>query len=87
MIDRGFDIADIFPSGVTLNTPSSKEGKDQLNLEKTDETARIAAVRIHVERGIGRIKKLSLVNDNFDESSIQGLHLFDQFFNTTCTTK
>ena len=44
MTDRGFDIADILPSGVTLNIPPFKGGRDQLNPEKTDETARIAAL-------------------------------------------
>ena len=53
MADRGFDIADISPSGVTLNIPPFKGGRDQLNPEKTDETARIAALIIHVERPIG----------------------------------
>ena len=44
MADRGFDIADISPSGVTLNIPPFKGGRDQLNPEKTDETSRIAAL-------------------------------------------
>ena len=45
-------IANILPSGVTLNILNFKEARDQLNLKETDETARIAAVRIHVERTI-----------------------------------
>ena len=49
-------IADILPSGVTLTIPSFKGGRDHLNPEETNETARIAAVRIHVERGIVRTK-------------------------------
>ena len=49
-------IADILPSGVILNVPAFTWGRDQLNQEETDETARIAAVRIHVERVIGWIK-------------------------------
>ena len=48
----GFDIAYILPSGITLNIPPFKGGRDKLNPEETDETARIAAVRIHVERAI-----------------------------------
>ena len=44
MADRGFDIADILPSGATLNIPLFKGGRDQLNPEETDETAKIAAV-------------------------------------------
>ena len=46
MTDRGFDIADILSFEVTLNIPPFKGGGNQLNLEETNETARIAAVRI-----------------------------------------
>ena len=64
MADRGFDITDIFPSGVTLNISPFKRGRDQLNPEETDETTRIAAVRIHVERAIGRIKNYHILDGN-----------------------
>ena len=53
MTNRGFDIADILPSGVTLNIPPFKGGRDQLNPEETDKIARIAAIRIHTKRAIG----------------------------------
>ena len=56
MAHSGFDIAYILPSGVTLNIPPFKGGRDKLNPEETYETARIAAVIIHVERAISRIK-------------------------------
>ena len=55
MADRGFDITDNLSSGVTLNIAAFKGGRDQLNPEKTDETARITAMRIHVEWAIGLI--------------------------------
>ena len=45
MAGRGFDIADVLPSGVTLNIPPFKGGRDQLNPEEADETAEIAAVK------------------------------------------
>ena len=64
MVDRGFDIADILPSGVTLNIPPFKGARNQLNPEETDETARIAAVRIHVEHAIGRIKNCHILDGN-----------------------
>ena len=48
--NRGFDIANILSSGYTLNIPSLKGGKNQFNPIETDDTAIIAAVRIHVER-------------------------------------
>ena len=56
MIDSGFNIADIFPSAVTLSIPPFKGGRDQLNPSGFNETARIAAVRMHVERAINPIK-------------------------------
>ena len=46
-------IADILPDGVLSNIPPFKGSRPQL----TDEdTVRIAAIRTHVERAIGRIK-------------------------------
>eukprot|EP00794_Sanderia_malayensis_P004476 gene4476-biopygen3643 len=57
MADRGFDIADILPDGVTLNIPPFKGNRPQLTPKESEETARIAAVRIHVERAIGREKQ------------------------------
>ena len=53
MADRGFDIADILPEGAALNIPPFKGLRDQLTAEESEETARIAALRIHVERAIG----------------------------------
>ena len=64
MADRGFDIADILLSRATLNIPPFKGGKDQLNSEETDETAKIAAGRIHVERAVGRIKNYHILDGN-----------------------
>eukprot|EP00795_Rhopilema_esculentum_P015925 gene15925-biopygen5309 len=54
MADRGFDVKDILPPGVTLNIPPFKGTRAQLTANETEETARIASVRIHVERAIGR---------------------------------
>ena len=62
MADRGFDIADILPHDVSLNIPPFKGKRDQLTPEETEETARIAAVRIHVERAIGRIKNYNILD-------------------------
>eukprot|EP00794_Sanderia_malayensis_P011613 gene11612-biopygen9279 len=55
MADRGFDIQDILPPGVTLNIPPFKGTRAQLTAKETEETACIASVRIHVERAIGRV--------------------------------
>ena len=57
MADRGFTIKkQLEPLGVTLNIPSFLAGKDQLSQEEVTESQTIAAVRIHVERAIQRIK-------------------------------
>ena len=42
--------------GVELNIPPFMEGRQQLPAEEVQEGRRIASVRIHVERAIGRIK-------------------------------
>ena len=62
MADRGFDIHDILPSGVTLNIPPFKGTREQLTPEETEETAHIASVRIHVERAIGRVKNYHILD-------------------------
>ena len=62
MADRGFDISNILPDGVTLNIPPFKGSRSQLIAAETEETARIAAVRIHVERAIGRIKNYHILD-------------------------
>ena len=44
--------------------PPFKEGRDQLNPEETHKKARIAAMRIHVEWAIGRIKNYHILARN-----------------------
>ena len=53
MADRGYDIMDILPPDVHLNIPPYKGQRDQVTADESEETARIASVRIHVERAIG----------------------------------
>ena len=56
MADRGFTITDMLNlRGVTLNIPPTKVN-DQLTPSELTTTRRIANLRIHVERAIGRIK-------------------------------
>lgn len=50
MADRGFDIEDNMPDGVGLNTPPYLSVSDEV------ETRKIAAVKVHVETTIARIK-------------------------------
>ena len=56
MADRGFDIADDLPSGVTLNIPAFLNGNDQLTVKEETSTRKIASARVHVEKAISRIK-------------------------------
>ena len=64
MADRGFTIADLLElKGVALNIPPMKTS-DQFTQRELTITRRIANLRIHVERAIGRIKNFKLLNDN-----------------------
>ena len=57
MADRGFDIQDLLVKpNLLLNIPSFKGNRPFFPLSEVVETQKIASVRIHVERAIGRIK-------------------------------
>ena len=62
MVDRGFDISNIVPDGVTVNMPPFLAGRDQMTAAETEETMSIASVRIHVERAIGRMKTYHILD-------------------------
>ncbi|CAB4026167.1 Hypothetical predicted protein, partial [Paramuricea clavata] len=74
MADRGFDILEDLPDGVTLNIPAFMRGKDQLTVEEETETRRIASVRIHVERAIERIKNYRILQGKYPTISDVGKH-------------
>ena len=62
MADKGFLIADLLePRGVSLNIPPLKLN-DQFTEAEMLETRRIASVRIHVERAIGRVKTFRILS-------------------------
>ena len=81
MADRGYDIMDILPPDVHLNIPPYKGQRDQLTAEESEETARIASVRIHVERAIGRVKNYHLLNGVIPLALSP---IMDQIFTTCC---
>lgn len=62
MADRGFTIKHLLSKlGVNLNIPPFMEGRQQLSAEEVKKGRKIASLRIHVERCIGRIKKYSIL--------------------------
>lgn len=61
MADKGFTIQDLLdPLDVTLNMPLKRESNRQLSRREVEQTRRIAAVRIHVERKMEQIKNFRI---------------------------
>ena len=57
MADRGFIIKELLSSiGVELNIPPFMEGRQQLPPQEIQTGRKIASLRIHIERAIGRMK-------------------------------
>ena len=65
MADKGSDIVNDLPEGVSLNIPPFLRGKEHLSVQEETETRQIAAVRIHVERAILRIETLKILSTVF----------------------
>ena len=62
--DRGFTIKDKLKElNIELNLPSFMEGRKQLPAEEVQEGRKIASLRIHVERAIGRIKTFFILKE------------------------
>jgi len=62
MADRGFTIKDVLKElNVTLNIPPFLEKRQQLPPDEIETGRKIASLRIHVERAIGRIKTFSIL--------------------------
>jgi len=62
MADRGFDIDPKYleERGLVLNKPPNASADTQFTEEQLSETRDIAAVRVHVERLIGAIRRFNL---------------------------
>ena len=61
MADRGFTIKGILKElNIDLDIPPFMEGRKQLPASEIDEGRRIASLRIHVERAIGRLKTYAI---------------------------
>lgn len=62
MADRGFTIRDQLKAiNVDLNIPPFMEGRARLPREEVLQGRKIASLRIHIERVIGRIKNYSIL--------------------------
>ena len=60
MADKGFTIEDLLPLGVTLNIPRFLGQAPQMLPEDVVKTQVIAALQIHVERAINKIKNFHI---------------------------
>ena len=62
MADRGFTIRSMLDEiGVKLNMPPFLDGRAQLPAKEIQEGRKIASLRIHVERAIGRMKNFDIL--------------------------
>ena len=65
LADRGFDIKQLMPAGVTVQMPAFMEGRRQLPASEERDSRRLASTRIHVERVIRRIKVFRILKHSF----------------------
>ena len=63
MVDKGFLINDLLsPINVALVIPPFLSQRGQFTKEEVTTTQKIARLRIHIERAIGRIKQYHIFN-------------------------
>ena len=64
MADKGFDIADdLEKRGVSLNMPPFLRDQDQFTEDQVQSTRSIAAVRVHVERVVRKVKEFEILRN------------------------
>ena len=62
MADRGFTIRDMLQEiNIDLNMPPFLDGRSQLPANEVNTGRKIASLRVHVERAIGRIKNYGIL--------------------------
>lgn len=74
MADRGFTIEDLLNDSVELNIPPFLHDKTQFEQQEVNTTRSIAAVRIHVERVIGRVRRYNILNTIYPNNSLLQLN-------------
>jgi len=79
MADKGFNIEDLLPDGVTLNIPPFKDAP-QFTAEQVNETFEVATARIHVERAINRIKRFQILDFIPESVAAYGSEIFQVSF-------
>ncbi len=66
MMDRGFNVGELLARGAKsichLSPEKNSTGKKTLNQSEIKRTRDIASLRIHVERVIGRMKKIKILS-------------------------
>ena len=76
MADKGFEIENVLPDGLSINIPPFLRGKGHLSIDEELETRKIASVCIHVERAIYRIKTFRILNSVFSITMTSDLNKF-----------
>lgn len=62
MVDRGFDISNIVPDGISVTMPPFLAGREQITAAETEETMSMASVCIHVECAVDRIQTYHILD-------------------------
>jgi len=71
MVDKGFLIADLASKyGINIVMPPMVSSTQQLSKEKLASGRKIATTRIHVERGIERVKRFRLLGGEISNSAL-----------------
>ena len=69
MADKGFLIQDLLiPRGIRLNIPPFLQSNSQMPASDVFLTRKIARLRVHVERAIGRVKDFRILQNNLPAS-------------------